>query len=60
MTTLEKVRKSKGLSRAELSKLSGVPARTIENYEYGSRKMISESVLKLAKALSISLDDIVK
>lgn len=60
MTTLERVRTEQGLSRTELSKLSGVPLRTIENYEYGVRAMVNESVIKLSKALKISLDEMVK
>lgn len=54
---LKEIRKIKGLTSAKLSKLSGVPVRTIENIE--SRKQCTvANAIKLAKALDVTLDEL--
>lgn len=54
MSILEEKRREAGLSRAELSKISDVPIRTIEALEQGLRKtarMELRTALALADAL---------
>ena len=52
---LRKIRLEKGLSVAELSRLSGVPVRTIEDLEKRGGGRVS-TLIKLADALSVTLD----
>ena len=52
---LRKIRFEKGLSVAELSRLSGVPVRTIEDLEKRGDGRVS-TLIKLADALSVTLD----
>lgn len=52
---LKKIRLEKGLSVPELSRLSGVPVRTIEDLEKRGDGRVS-TLIKLADALSVTLD----
>ena len=54
---LRKIRIEKGLSVAELSRLSGVPVRTIEDLEKRGDGRVS-TLIKLADALSVTLDEL--
>ena len=54
---LRKIRLEKGLSVAELSRLSGVPVRTIEDLEKRGDGRAS-TLIKLADALSVTLDEL--
>ena len=54
---LRKMRLEKGLSVAELSRLSGVPVRTIEDLEKRGDGRVS-TLIKLADALSVTLDEL--
>ena len=54
---LRKIRLEKGLSVAELSRLSGVPVRTIEDLERRGDGRVS-TLIKLADALSVTLDEL--
>lgn len=54
---LKKIRLEKGLSVAELSRLSGVPVRTIEDLEKRGDGRVS-TLIKLADALSVTLDEL--
>lgn len=62
MTKLQDIRKERGISQAELSRLSGVPLKTIQGYE--SVKNINGAaaltVHKLAKALGVESADILE
>ena len=61
MTNLKLIRTSKNLTRFELSKKSGVSARTIEGYEQGLKNINNApvtNVLKLANALTCKIEDI--
>lgn len=51
------IRKDKGLSVPELSKLSEVPIRTIEDIERRGDCKVS-TAKKLAEVLSVSLDEL--
>ncbi len=52
---LREVRKSKGLSVPQLSELSNVPVRTIEDLEKRNDGRVS-TLIKLADALQVTLD----
>lgn len=54
---LRSIRKTKGLSVPALSRLSGVPIRTIEDIERRNDCKVS-TAKKLAAALSVSLDEL--
>ena len=54
---LRKIRLEKGISVAELSRLSGVPVRTIEDLEKRGDGRVS-TLIKLADALSVTLDEL--
>ena len=54
---LRKIRLEKGLSVPELSRLSGVPVRTIEDLEKRGDGRVS-TIIKLADALSVTLDEL--
>ena len=54
---LKKIRLEKGLSVSELSRLSGVPVRTIEDLEKRKDGRVS-TLIKLADALSVTLDEL--
>lgn len=51
---LQEVRKQAKLSQSELSKLSGVNVRTIQEYEYG-RKIVDSAKLNIITALADAL-----
>lgn len=57
MLKLKEIRKDKGLSVPALSRLSGVPIRTIEDIEKRGDCRIS-TAKKLSNALKIKLDDL--
>ena len=54
---LKAIRTAQGLSVPALSRLSGVPVRTIEDIEKRDDCRISTAV-KLAEALSVTLDEL--
>lgn len=56
---VRKIRLKQNLSIPALSKLSGVPVRTIEDLEKRDDCKIS-TALKLSHALQVSLDELVK
>jgi DNA-binding XRE family transcriptional regulator len=57
MLYLKEIRLSKGLSVPQLSELSGVHRRTIQDIEKRGDCMLS-TAYKLAKALKVTLNDI--
>lgn len=62
MTNLEKIRKSKKLTRRELAKLSDVNEITIRYYESGILDLSKAKLcvlISLAKALKVKVIDIV-
>lgn len=54
---LKEIRKAQNLSIPALSKLSGVPVRTIEDLEKRNDGRMS-TIIKLADALKVSLDEL--
>lgn len=54
---LKEIRTDAGMSVPKLAEASGVPRRTIQDIEKRGDCMVS-TALKLAKALSVSLDEL--
>lgn len=62
-TNLKEKRLEAGLTQSELAKISGVPVRTIQQYEQRQKNINSakvETVLAMAKALSCDIKDILE
>jgi len=58
---LRKMRESKGLSQEKLARLSDVANNTIVKIEAGKNKNPTlETLKKIAKALDISVDELIK
>jgi transcriptional regulator with XRE-family HTH domain len=60
---LQEVRKKARLSQSELSKLSGVKLRTIQEYEYGRQKLDTAKIAilaALADALQVPLYELLE
>lgn len=60
-TKIEKIRKQRGLSRIELSRQSGVPLRTLEDWEH--RRRIARNVYQLKKVadiLKVEIEDLLE
>ena len=56
---LKRIRKTKGLTQAQLAEKSGVSYGAIVNYENGRRKEIqSATIAKLANALNVLPSDL--
>lgn len=61
MTELRSLRLLRGLSVADVSKRSGIPAPTLFSYENGTRSLLNASfrnVLALSKALAVKAEDL--
>lgn len=54
---LKEIRLQKGLTKPELSRLSNVPLRTIENIERTGECKVS-TIIKLADALQVTIDSL--
>lgn len=54
---LREIRQHKGLSVPQLSRMSNVPIRTIENIEKRGQGTIANAI-KLADALGVTLDEL--
>ena len=58
---VRRIRKKKGLSQEKLARLADISLNTLAKIELGfAKKPIIKTVVKLAKALVISLDEIAK
>lgn len=60
MNNIKQLRQNLNMSRAELSKQSGVPARTIDDWENGRRKPRDVYQLKkIADVLGYYIEDLI-
>lgn len=62
-TKLKQLRQQAGLSQGELAELSGVPKRTIQQYEQRQKsinKAHAEYLMMLARALNCSAEDLIE
>lgn len=58
-TNLKNLRQNAGISQSELAEISGIPFRTIQQYEQNQKSINAakaETVVKLAKALNCSVE----
>jgi len=63
MNRLKYLRESVKLSQSELAKKSGLPLRTIQEYEQGRRKLSGISIERakpLSDALSVNIEDLLE
>lgn len=59
MNKIEEVRRAKGMSRYELSKCSGVSNKMLWEYEKGKREPSLVTLRKIAKALGVTIQEVV-
>ncbi len=58
---VRRIRKKKGFSQEKLARLADISLNTLAKIELGfAKKPIIQTVVKLAKALEISIDELVK
>ncbi len=55
---LAQIRKAKGLTQYDLADMTGISHRMIVHYEKHSKKMDPAIVVRLAKALKVSIDEL--
>lgn len=63
MSNLKRIREEAGLSQSQLSKVSGVNVRMIQNYEQGTKDINKAQVLtvyQLAKSLKCKIEDLLE
>ena len=58
--TITAVRESAGLTQAELARRIGVSRQQLNNWESGFRRPTVESLLKIAQALHVPLETLIK
>lgn len=57
---LTSLRKSSGMSQAELGRVARMPAMTVSHYECGRRSPSVPNLQRLAVALKVSTDDLLR
>ena len=60
MKGLKAIRQKRGLSQADLEKMTGIDANTFSRYERGIVTPSVEVADKIAKALGVSIDSLIK
>jgi transcriptional regulator with XRE-family HTH domain len=55
---LQKLRHERKLTQTQLAERAGVPFRSLQSWEYGTRTMLFDAAVKIADALGISLDEL--
>ncbi len=63
VSNIKKIRLAAGLSQSELSKISEVPLKTIQQYEQKQKSINSakaETIIKLAKSLSCTVEQLME
>ena len=48
-----------GISRADLARETGIPKRTLENWEYGKSKPSAGALLKVANLLNVPMETLI-
>ncbi len=56
---LKKYRKQKGLTQAQVAKMCGIGQVVYSNYEIGKRNPKPKMLMKLARALNCSVDELI-
>lgn len=63
MLNLQRIRKERGLSQSQLSRLADINVQNIQFYESGQRdinKAQVNNVYKLSRALNVKMEDIIQ
>lgn len=55
-SSIREARISKGLTIKEVSEATGIPFRTLQNYELGLRELSLENAYKLSKFYKLSIE----
>ena len=55
---LKQLREAVGMTQAAVAKAAGVPLRTYQTWEQGTRTPLIDAAAKVAEALDVSLDDL--
>jgi transcriptional regulator with XRE-family HTH domain len=55
---LQGYRLKAGITQAELARRSGLPLRSIQNWEAGHRNPRPEALLRLARVVGVSMEDL--
>jgi DNA-binding XRE family transcriptional regulator len=56
---LKEIREKKGLTQREISKISGVPLRTLQGLEANEKHVPKlDTCLKISKSLNLNIEDI--
>lgn len=55
---VQRLRLAKGFSQSQLARAAGIPIGTLKNWEQDRRAPLLDTAAKIAKALSISLDEL--
>ena len=61
MNRIKELRKRKGLSQYELSRMTGIQRRQLQRFEYGENKtenMTLKTADKIAKALGVKIESL--
>lgn len=56
--TLQELRLKSGLSQADLANKAGMSVRTIQGWEQGRRRPRADALLVLAKALGVTMEEL--
>jgi transcriptional regulator with XRE-family HTH domain len=57
--TLQLLREQSGMSQSELAKKSGLPLRSIQNWEQKHREPRAQALLALARALGVTVETLI-
>lgn len=58
MNSIRFYRENKDWSQTKLAEVTGIAQPTISAYESGDKEMMVETAAKIAKALNVSIDDL--
>ena len=58
--SIRTARKAMGITLSELSGITGIPRMSILRYEKGQRQPVLENAIKLAEALGIPIESMVR
>ena len=57
--TLQKLREQRGMSQSQLAEESGLPLRSIQNWEQKHREPRAQALLAMARALGVSVETLI-
>lgn len=57
---IQQIREAKGISRSKLAKICGMAETSIHHFEAGRREPLLSSIKRIADALKVTIDELVK